>query len=191
MATDRKLKNPGGDTHAEFDREINVRGIVYTGVGLAAVTAAAFIGMWFLFRGLSSYEERRDPAPLPIPEAAQALRPVGPMLQATPERELEQLLAIENEMLGSYGVAEGGTHARVPIERAMEMVLAQGLGTTAAENEPTDVAAGEVAGEEEDSPAELAPETEPTAAERDERPALDIPDESEGPPDESEGPDGE
>lgn len=181
MDTDRKPKNPGGDTHAEFDREVNVRGIVYTGVGLAAVTAAAFIGMWFFFRGLSSYEERRDPAPLPIPEAAQALRPAGPMLQATPERELEQLLAIENEMLGSYGVAEGGEYARVPIERAMELVLAQGLGTPEGGNEPTDVAAGVVAGDPDDSPAGLVTETEPTSGERDERPELDVVDESEGP----------
>lgn len=181
MTTERKLKNPGGDTHAEFDRDVDVRGIVYTGVGLAAITALAFVAMWFFIRGLSSYEERRDPAPLPIPEAAQGVRPVGPMLQATPERELEQLLAIENEMLGSYGVAEGGEHARVPIERAMEMVIAQGLGTPLDGNEPTDVAAGVVAGEDDDSPAELAPETEPTETEREELPELDTEDESEGP----------
>ncbi len=156
MTTETKLKNPGGDTHEEFDRDVDVRGIVYTGLGLAAIIALAFVGMWFFFRGLASYEERRDPAPSPLPEAAQAVRPVGPTLQATPELELEQLLALEDEMLEGYGVAEDGAYARVPIERAMEMVLAQGLGTP--EGEP-----------------------EPTAAEREERPAPDTPDESEGP----------
>lgn len=181
MATETKLKNPGGDTHAEFDRDVNIRGVVYIGVGLAAITVLSFVSMWFFFRGLSSYEERRDPAPSPIPEAAQGVRPVGPTLQATPERELEQLLALEHELLEGYGVAEGGAYARVPIERAMEMVLAEGLGTPEGESEPTDVAAGLAAGGEEGPTVELAAETERTASEREERAADDDPDESEGP----------
>lgn len=140
MSTETKLKNPGGDRHEEFDRDISVRTLAYAGLGLAGLTLLSFVVVWFIFGGLVSFEERRDPEPSPMPEAAEAVRPAGPTLQATPERELEQLLALEDRMLEGYGVADGGGYARVPIERAMEMVLAQGLGTP--EGEPTDVVAG-------------------------------------------------
>lgn len=126
---DPKPRNPGGTSPEDFDRDVDIRGVVWTGVGLAAVTAVAFVLMWFFFRGLAAREEARDPEPLPIPEAAAPVEPPGPRLQTSPEEDLREMLAAEEEHLESYGlVGEDGEHARIPIERAMELVLERGLG---------------------------------------------------------------
>lgn len=151
--TETKLRNPGGEKHAEFDRDINLKAVVYTGVGLAVLTAVSFVLMWFFVTGLASYEERRDPEPSPMPEAARELRPAGPTLQATPERDLEELLAIEHERLEGYGMAGDGEHARVPIERAMEMALERGLGTPeGTDEEPSERSDEDDGGDDETSP---------------------------------------
>jgi hypothetical protein len=152
-ATETKLRNPGGEKHADFDRDINLKAVVYTGVGLAVLTAVSFVLMWFFFKGLASYEERRDPEPSPMSEAARELRPAGPTLQATPERDLEELLAIEHERLEGYGMAGDGEHARVPIERAMEMALERGLGTPeGTDEEPSERSDEDEGGDDETSP---------------------------------------
>lgn len=157
-----ELRNPGGTSPEEFDRDVDIRGVVWTGVGLAAVTAAAFVLMWFFFQGLIAGEEARDPEPLPMPEAAERAEPPGPRLQTSPEEELQDMLAEEEARLESYGLAgEEGEHARIPIERAMELALERGLGRsveeTGAEGMP---AAGEAVQE---SPGE-APAMEPPGA---------------------------
>lgn len=122
-------RNPGGSSPEEFDRDLNIKGVVWTGVGLAAVTAAAFVLMWFFFQGLRAGEEARDPEPLPMPEAAVPVEPPGPRLQTRPEEELAEMLAEEEARLESYGlVGEDGEYARIPIERAMELALERGPG---------------------------------------------------------------
>lgn len=178
---EHRLRNPGGETPEDFDRDVDIRGAVYTGIGVFALAAVSFVLMWFFVRGLMSWEERRDPEPSPLPEAARALAPSGPSLQATPERELEALRVHERTILESYGVNEAGTHARIPIERAMALLLEQGIGTPAP-GEPAAVSAGEVAPDEtEPASAELAPGVEPTAGEEEERPDDLVPESPEGP----------
>lgn len=131
-------KNPGGSSHAEFDRDVNIRGVVWTGVGLAAITALAFVVVWFIFHGIAERQEARDPEPLPFPEAAAPMAPPGPALQSTPEEDLQDMLAEEAALLESYGlVGEDGAYARIPIERAMELALERGLGRSDALPEGT------------------------------------------------------
>jgi hypothetical protein len=137
MMADReaKLRSPEGASPEEFDRDLHLWGIVWTGVGLAAVTALAFVLMWFLFQGLAASQAARDPEPLPMPEAAERAQPPGPALQSTPERDLAEMLAHEKTLLESYGLVdrEGG-YARIPIERAMALALERGLGLGAEES---------------------------------------------------------
>ncbi|HYH45166.1 MAG TPA: hypothetical protein VEG34_05725 [Thermoanaerobaculia bacterium] len=73
----------GADTQL-FDREINIRGIVWSVVGLVAVTLVAAGLMWLLLRGLERHEIGQDPPPLPFPEANQPRVPPAPRLQVTP-----------------------------------------------------------------------------------------------------------
>lgn len=133
MAGDgKKLGNPGGDTPAEFDRDVNMRGVAWAGIGLAVLTAAAFVVAWFVFRGMAAHEERGRPEPLPMPEAQERVLPPGPRLQSTPEQDLADMLAQEEALLERYSlVEEGGEYARIPIERAMDLVLELDLGAGA------------------------------------------------------------
>ncbi len=111
-----------------YDREINMKAVVATGVGLAAVTAVAIVLMWFLFRGMEGYMSRKNPPPPPIPEATRPPGPPGPRLQATPEADLQAMRAEERSLLEGYSlVAKGEGYARIPIERAMQLVLREGL----------------------------------------------------------------
>lgn len=156
-------RNPGGSSPEDFDRDVDIRGVVWTGVGLAAVTAVAFVLVWFFFRGLAAREEARDPEPLPIPEAAAPVEPPGPRLQTSPEEDLREMLAAEEEHLESYGlVGEDGEHARIPIERAMELALERGLGRGADGMPEDDEAVPQEAGETDHQagtpPADALPE---------------------------------
>lgn len=181
MATETELRNPGGESHEEFDRDVDVRAIVYTGLGVAALAAVCFVLTWFFVVGLASYDERRDPEPSPIPEAHRPLQPFGPRLQATPERDLEEMRAIEEALLGGYATLDDGEHARVPIERAMEIVLERGLGTPAGAAGAA-VPGGRVVGEVEESvPLPLEPGAEPVEGEEQELPESITPDTVEGP----------
>lgn len=64
------------------------------------------------------------------PHPLQELRegPPAPRLQAVPSRELDEHLAIVEEALGSYRwIDREEGLARIPIERAMEIVAERGL----------------------------------------------------------------
>lgn len=126
---DPKASAPGG-----FDREINVKAIVATGVGLALVIALSMVLMWWFANGLKSQREAADPAPSPLPEANIRQLPPAPRLQPspasdlTPEQELEQMRAEEEKLLTGYGWVdrEAGV-ARIPVERALELAAEGGL----------------------------------------------------------------
>ena len=107
-----------------IDRELNLRGIVYTGIGLAAILVAAAALMWPLSSGLRSLAACSDPPPPLLQEARERQLPPFPRLQEDPEAELAELRAREDAALASYGwVDESRGIALIPIERAMELVV--------------------------------------------------------------------
>ena len=123
----------GGSSPEGFDRDVNIRAIVWFAVILAALTIVAGLVGTFIIQSLATSQERRDPEPLPVREAAEPVLPPGPRLQATPEEDLEAMLEQEAARLERYSLAEeDGEYARIPIERAMELILEQGLGASGA-----------------------------------------------------------
>ncbi len=132
--TEKKGQELGQDSQPleSYDREINMKAVVGTGIGLAAVTAVSILLVWFLFRGMESYMQAKNPPPPPIPEATRPPGPPGPRLQVTPEKDLAAMRAEEHALLEGYSlVAKGDGYARIPIERAMQIVLSQGLSSGA------------------------------------------------------------
>lgn len=128
--TDRDTRPDGGGSSPErADRDVNIRAIVWFGVILGAIAVLGGIVGTLVIVGFESSQERRDPEPLPIREAAEPILPTGPRLQATPEEDLEAMLAQEEARLERYSLQqEGGEFARIPIERAMELILERGPG---------------------------------------------------------------
>lgn len=109
-----------------FDHEIRIKGLAVFVIGLVGLLVAAGVLMWLLSVGLRDARVAADP-PLPkLPEARQPYEIKGPRLQADPAADLAALRARENEALEQWGWAdEANGVARVPIERAMEMLVEQ------------------------------------------------------------------
>jgi hypothetical protein len=118
--------------HSEFDREIKVGPLWLTVLGLAVLIAVSMVGMWWFSGGLRAASVARDPVPSPIPEARDARTPPGPRLQASPEGELIEMQSEYERQLTSYGwVDQSAGVARIPVERALELLAEEGRLPTA------------------------------------------------------------
>ncbi len=123
------------DYESGLDREISLKGIVYTGAVLAIVVVLSAVLMWWLSVALRSSLTAADPPPPVLPEARVQGLPPEPRLQTSPEEDLRILRRQEDEILNGYGwIDQDAGVARVPIERAMEM-MAEGIVTSATAEE--------------------------------------------------------
>ena len=115
--------------HEESD--INVRAIIGFVIVLTGITLAVDVAMWGLFKALDYYEVKNDApvSPLALPPAPVTGGPQpAPGLQTTPWADLKQFRAEQNAYLHGYGwVDEHAGMAHVPIEKAKELLLKQGL----------------------------------------------------------------
>lgn len=125
--------HPHGDAHGDPDPEIRVRPLTQIMVVLAVVTVAFAALMW----PLASYFLRDQPEPSRAVERIDRSRPAGPLLQVDPAAELAELRRQEQRVLDAYGwVDRSAGIARVPVARALELVLAEGVGALAAGGTP-------------------------------------------------------
>ncbi|MDX1644193.1 MAG: hypothetical protein R3244_07545 [Thermoanaerobaculia bacterium] len=110
--------------HWPPDSELQVGKVVLAGVALALATALASVAMWYLSVALRDALKADDPAPPALLEAMAPYEPPSPRLQVQPAEDLRALRAEERAVLESYGwVDEAAGTARVPIDRAMELLL--------------------------------------------------------------------
>lgn len=127
----------------QFDREINLRGIFWTVAVVAGLTVISAIVAWFVLAGFRKVEDRRQPEPSPLLEANRVVQPPEPRLQTSPEVELQHMRAEEDLVLYRAGWADRGQGTvRVPIDVAMEMVAARGLGPEVVGGDPAAAAGG-------------------------------------------------
>lgn len=126
MGDDPFHRPPGHER--ELDRDINLRGLGYTILGLFILTVISMFAMWWMFEWFQEDAVRSDPEPPPLVEARQQTPPPGPRLQAAPERDLEQWRARQNALKTSYGWQdEAAGVVRIPVGRAMELMADEGL----------------------------------------------------------------
>jgi len=110
-----------------IDQEIDVRGIVKVGAWLAVVTVVGFVIAWGFYRVLSRGEKRLERPAVTVAGATVPAEPPGPGLQATPEKELAAFRRSEQEQLESWAwIDQGAGVARVPVEKAIDVVAAEG-----------------------------------------------------------------
>lgn len=133
MVEPHGASRPGG-----VDSELNFRWIFGFVIGLLILLAAAFAVVW----GISAWQKarlaKRDAPPPVLAEARAKTLPSGPLLQPDPERDLREFRAREDATLSGWAWTDASkTHARVPADRAIEIVLAKGFPPrTAAPPEP-------------------------------------------------------
>ena len=116
---ERKAPGPSAPG-TPFDAEIDVKRILEIGAWLAAITVAAGIAGYFIYKGLGGWAERGDPKPSPLPEASIPVEPPSPRLQLSPELDLLTLRRENQERLASWGwVDKGAGVAHMPIDEAI------------------------------------------------------------------------
>ena len=102
------------------ERDVNSRFVIGAGCGLLVIIGIVFLVVWLLINllgagmNLSSSTTTAQPTP------------PAPRLQVAPEEEYQHLKATQESILNSYAwVDQGKGVARIPIDRAMELVVTQ------------------------------------------------------------------
>jgi len=117
-------------------RDANVSALIQFAFWMAVVLAVTMVGMKWTF----DYFKRAEPlgatsSPL-VKEGARVIPP-APLLQVHPHEELVDYCAAQQEAVNSYGwVSQGSGVVRVPVDRAIDLLLARGLPTRPASEAP-------------------------------------------------------
>lgn len=108
-----------------LDSELNLRALIYFTAGLVVLLVVTAFLMWGLSGLLRDVASESDAPPSMIPEARMPYLPPEPRLQGDPIGDLRTLRAEEDRHLESYAwVDRGAGLARIPIERAMDLMAA-------------------------------------------------------------------
>jgi|DewCreStandDraft_4_1066084.scaffolds.fasta_scaffold04286_9 hypothetical protein len=118
---------PGQTMPAHETRDLRARPIVVATVVGVLVTVGIFAGLYVLTAALDRYVQRTAPSPNPLAAVAPK-EPPAPRLQPAPVKDLLELRAWEDSQLHHYGwVDKANGIARIPIERAIEILAERGL----------------------------------------------------------------
>jgi hypothetical protein len=119
--------NPETGTQApkHETRDANIRRLVQFGIGLAILTAFGLAVSDVVFHYFAAHQKLGPPAS-PFENARQL--PPAPRLQVAPAQDLDHYLAAEQQELSTYGwVDQKAGVVRIPIDRAMDLLLQKGL----------------------------------------------------------------
>lgn len=106
--------------------DVNVRGVLIFIAVLTVVVALLCLGMWWLLKAWSpqGVPRRAVQEDRPLPPPPRLLGAPGALGSAGDMKELRRA---EDELLGSYGWIDPGRGVvRIPIQRAMELLLRRG-----------------------------------------------------------------
>ncbi len=132
MTEERKTAPQHQGAGQPLDSELNVKAILGTGIALLVATVLGMAISWWVSVGMRTYLTNEDPPPPTLLEAQMPYEPPSPNLQTDPLGELATSRAEEEALLAVWEWADPGhTKARVPIERAMELLLATRPGAEA------------------------------------------------------------
>lgn len=110
--------------HTE-SRDTNLPSLAVFGGAIVVTVAIVMLFCWGLFR-IYTYVQPLGPAATPF--ASSRPLPPEPRLQPKPENDLQNYLEDEHMELNSYGwVDRSNDIVRIPIDRAMQLLLQQGL----------------------------------------------------------------
>jgi hypothetical protein len=117
------MAEPGGYESGD----VSIRGVWLSALALLLMLVLVLSSAGWLQR-LFSPRRPGVTQPLSAAQTDDAGLPPPPRLQAAPQADLQALRASEDAILNSYGwVDKAGGIVRIPIERAMQLVVEQGL----------------------------------------------------------------
>jgi hypothetical protein len=124
MAEMRSETTPAHHGHETHD--VDLRFMVLFGICLVLLLAGSLALMAWMLEIFEVMPEAQGVRGAPLSPAPP--RPPGPQLQTLPARDMQEMLRADNARLQSYAwVDRAAGIARIPIDRAMELVLQQGL----------------------------------------------------------------
>lgn len=132
---DTSPQGPGGPGYET--RDVNVRALLIFGFWLAVAIVLAALGSRWVF-GYFAHTQSLGPAATPF-ENVRTLPPL-PRLQTAPQKEIHDYWQAQQDQLNSYGwVDRHNGVVRIPVDRAMRLMLQRGLParTAAAAPNPT------------------------------------------------------
>ncbi|HXN21179.1 MAG TPA: hypothetical protein VOA41_00375 [Candidatus Dormibacteraeota bacterium] len=113
--------------------------LLYLALGLAV----AFLSAWGCLRLIESRTARFDAPASPLRQGIEKQRPPEPRLQGVighandPQQDLREMRSHTEKDLSSFGwVDENQGIARIPIEEAMKLIVAKGLGRQSQPQQP-------------------------------------------------------
>lgn len=128
---------PGGSHEAYEHSDADPRGLLHWGGWLIAVLVVLFVSMAWLFDFYGKVQSLGKPAS-PFEDAR--VLPPAPRLQVQPRAELHAYCEQQDKLLNTYGWAdEHNGVVRIPVDRAMELTLQQGLPSRAAADIPAGI----------------------------------------------------
>ncbi|TAM82832.1 MAG: hypothetical protein EPN47_09325 [Acidobacteria bacterium] len=121
------MPHSGDPKHRHETREAVPRYILFFAAGLGMAVVAGFLVSWGTLAYFKSHQNYAPPKS--AISAGRVLPPPGvPQLQTHPEADLQVYLKKQHEILDSYGwVDRKNNVVRLPIQRAMNILLQQGL----------------------------------------------------------------
>ncbi|HXQ26528.1 MAG TPA: hypothetical protein VN822_09000 [Candidatus Acidoferrales bacterium] len=108
-------------------RDANVRALLQFAFWMAVVLAVTMVGMKYTFDYFKK-DIPLGPTASPMVKETDRMLPPSPRLQVMPHLELQDYCAAQQREVGTYGwVNQQSGVVRLPVDRAMDLVLARGL----------------------------------------------------------------
>jgi hypothetical protein len=123
-----EVKGQSGNSDRRYEtQDVAARSMLYSAIGIAALTLAGLLASWFSFKYFVGVQQLGPPAS-PFENTREL--PPAPRLQVSPAQTLKQYQSEENSRLNSYGwIDKNPGVVRIPIERAMQLSLQRGFPT--------------------------------------------------------------
>jgi hypothetical protein len=113
---------------AREERDVETSAVAWFGVWLSVGCVIAAILVWGVFRLFAAQENAEQPALSPHLEESLRRTPASPRLEPLPLEPRIALRAAEDAQLSTYGwVDRQAGVARIPIDRAMQLIVEQGV----------------------------------------------------------------
>ena len=138
----------------KFDSEVVMGPVVQVTIGVVVSCVVGFVVVWGMLALNDRSVEAAMPTALPIDQANENRLPTGPLLQADPEAELEELRHEMATRLNGFGwVDQAAGVVHIPIDQAIGLMAVEPEPASA---EPAATEADPTEGEATDAPADDA-----------------------------------
>lgn len=109
--------------------DVDAKNVTKAGIVLSAgLMIAGIVFSWTLYTVFRSYAPTPEAPPYTLIQPDTSSFPPMPRLQADPHTTLVPFVRAQDSILATYGwVSKDSGIARIPIERAMELVVKRGL----------------------------------------------------------------